>query len=635
MNRPRSISPGRKSNKKIFKSLHKLDRPRICIKRRLGGIGDVLMSLSSLKAIKDYLPNSYVTYATDVKYMNGSLEKIVRHNPFCDRVIPYKDIRDSEYDLIVDITITGLNKEKPKTIPPNRIDLFAEEIGIESLNDPTPIYEVTEEERKEAKEFLKNKFGAGYKKKKFIVIQARSNDVRRSWPISKVEELANKLAVGNTHVGVFDWKQNHNWSLNDNCFLYNGEIELTAALVEQADLVICPDSSILHLAGALWKPTIAIFGPIAVESRCNHYPTVKPISLKLRCQPCFYLPVCQRSKKTIYMDCLERISVDLVYKEALGLLNKEPEPYTPVEYGKDLTRHKTDNIVLIKRTTAGIGDLVMAMNGIENLTKRFPGKEIHLAIRKNLFPAAENNPYIHKIIDVEKPINLKRYFARFDISIPCAKYESSRIALGKEVQKTRVEIFAEALGTRELVDDILPRFYLTPEEIKCGSKLVQRITEKNRPNICISLQSAEDYRSYPHFEELLELLKFKNMNPIILQLGERIDGYHHFPEKTLREAASILYASDGLITVDTGWLHIAAALKKKIVALFGPIDYRARCKRYQNTKVIIADKKKCIPCWRNSIIKCKLSNTLENSKCLEEISPKLIANTAIDFFRSE
>ena len=58
------------------------DRPIICIKRRLGGIGDVIMTTPLLKAMKKLLPNCHLIYATDIAYSNGALADIINHNPY-------------------------------------------------------------------------------------------------------------------------------------------------------------------------------------------------------------------------------------------------------------------------------------------------------------------------------------------------------------------------------------------------------------------------------------------------------------------------------------------------------------------------------------------------------------------------
>ena len=61
-------SKKRKPNTKI--RLDKLLRsasPKICIKRRLGGIGDVLMTTPLIKAMKMLIPQCHLIYATDLK----------------------------------------------------------------------------------------------------------------------------------------------------------------------------------------------------------------------------------------------------------------------------------------------------------------------------------------------------------------------------------------------------------------------------------------------------------------------------------------------------------------------------------------------------------------------------------------
>ena len=60
----------------------------------------------------------------------------------------------------------------------------------------------------------------------------------------------------------------------------------TAALVEQTDLVICPDSSMLHLAGALGKKIVTIFVPIPPMSRINHYYNTTAVRVDMPCHPC-------------------------------------------------------------------------------------------------------------------------------------------------------------------------------------------------------------------------------------------------------------------------------------------------------------------------------------------------------------
>lgn len=130
--------------------------------------------------------------------------------------------------------------------------------------------------------------------------------------------------------------------------------------------------------------------------------------------------------------------------------------------------------------------------------------------------------------------------------------------------------------------------------------------------------SAEAYRDYP--KERQEVLIAK----LLIDYNLLIIGDHAEKEYksaisikgfSIRKWASLLKECDAFLSVDTGPLHVAAALGIPTIALFGPIDYKARCKGYNNVTAIVADLA-CIPCWRNSIVQCKQSKTLESSRCM-------------------
>jgi heptosyltransferase-2 len=147
--------------------------------------------------------------------------------------------------------------------------------------------------------------------------------------------------------------------------------------------------------------------------------------------------------------------------------------------------------------------------------------------------------------------------------------------------------------------------------------------------LCIGLGSAELYRNWPYkyYIELLELLR---EDYSLVLLGSKDSNI--YPSYTIdfrgigfRESCAVLKLSDGLLTVDTSFLHASAAFGIPTIALFGPIDYRARCKGYNNVLVVKSDLP-CIPCWRNGDIKCKLCNSNEEySKCMTSIYPKRLS----------
>ena len=604
--------------------------PKILIKRRLGGIGDVIMTTPLLTALKELIPRCEITYATDMTYSDGALAQVIQHNPYVDRLIPNEMVRDAEYDYAVDITATGLNRERSGTVPPNRIDMFAEEVGVSIDADPVPVYIVEANERTKAIEEI-DRLTGGRQGKTILAIQTRSNDARRTWPLDKVQKLAELLTEDeNTHVLLFDWGSTvKRWvSTNPRIHLVmNRSLPDTAALVQQMDTVICPDSSMLHIAGALNKKIVTIFGPIPPQSRINHYQNATAVFLDLPCKNCWYTPRCTKSVGN-KMECLTEISPEMVKTVVEKKLIEPLQTQKSIVYGKDLTNRGQDPIILVRRETSGLGDLLMTTPAISALKARYPDKEIHVACQKNTWPVLQNNPNIDQILDVSDNFNYKRYFMVIDISSPCARYESTRVAAGKAVQKSRVEIFAEAMGVRNLITSLKPTYNVTEEEAKWAKDFLKQTTNPGQLKIAVGVSSAELYRNWPeeNYQALFNMLKDR-FELIVLDHSRKhmytgIVDACGFP---LRKAIAVLSQCDGLITVDTSLLHFAAALEVPTVAIFGPIDYKPRCKGYNNITVIKSELP-CIPCWRNSQIACQRKGMVKcYSECIEKISPKEIA----------
>lgn len=610
-------------------------RPRILIKRRLGGIGDVIMSTPLLKHIKRLIPTCELTYATDLKYSWGALAEVIKHNPYVDILTGNGEYTESDYDYSIDITSTGLNREKAGTIPPNRIDMFAEAVGIDVSSDPEPDWIVTGQEREEAKKLVKKYIPDGKARKdyKLVMIQCRSNDSRRCWPVEHVDKLADLLARKENYiVFLMDWGSSVDlWKDRTRVHAIKDQpLVETAAFMQQIDLVICPDSALLHLAGALNKKTVAIFGPIPPQSRVNHYPNCTAVYRKLACSFCWYEPKCNKHNGS-KLECLTKLLPETVYDEAVKKVNNPDVTMKNIKYGSDLTSKGQDNIILVKRQHGGMGDILMTGPALKALKSKFPNRELHYAIPKLYHEMMSNLPFIDRVLDIHQPINYKRYYMTMDISNPDSRYESARVTAGKRVEKSRVEIYAEALGVRGLLTSHLPEYIVTNKEKIWAKTFLASHKLDKKPIVAVQLESAEKYRNYPEdkFTKLFELLA-KDFNIIMLG-GKRKGEYKSVVDArgfSIREMAAVMSLCDVLITVDTGPLHLGAALDLPIVALFGPIDYRVRCKGHKRT-IALTVEMNCVPCWRNCNIACKENGSvIDYSECMKKISPKAIANIA-------
>jgi len=88
-------------------------------------------------------------------------------------------------------------------------------------------------------------------------------------------------------------------------------------------------------------------------------------------------------------------------------------------------------------------------------------------------------------------------------------------------------------------------------------------------------------------------------------------------QTSLPELVEWIRLSELMICNDTGPMHIAAALGKPVVAMFGPTDPR-RTGPYRQTQDVIQVELPCVPCFSAA---CANARPLE---CLFEITPRAV-----------
>ena len=82
-----------------------------------------------------------------------------------------------------------------------------------------------------------------------------------------------------------------------------------AALLAISDLVICQDSGPMHIAAALGKPVVALFGPTSPARTGPYCPAARVVTLSLECAPCY-----SRTCPFGHQRCLRDLEVDRVLR---------------------------------------------------------------------------------------------------------------------------------------------------------------------------------------------------------------------------------------------------------------------------------------------------------------------------------
>lgn len=199
----------------------------------------------------------------------------------------------------------------------------------------------------------------------------------------------------------------------------------------------------------------------------------------------------------------------------------------------------------------------------------------------------------------------------FEIAKLKYKHEPYQLKLFQEevdfadrfLKNNRVEKKGVIIGINTGAGKVFANKYLKPERI---AGLIKLLTRKTDVKILLLGGPLE-----------------KENNKYILKMtkGRRvIDGGC---EHSLREFSALVDRCSGVITADTLALHIAIALNKPVVALFGP-TCNQEIELYNRGKKIVTDAD-CAPCYKN---KCYVSFT-----CMDKIKLEKIADAVDNLFK--
>lgn len=292
---------------------------RVCIQRSCGGLGDILMCTPVFQAIKEQYPAVELTFAIDLKSAGDTYYQLVKNNPYIDKIVSCREVNRDHYHLFKDISSVCLAYENSGLPWINRIDIFANSCGFK-LKNPSVYYKVEDSERQWATAFIAKALGESQRKdKKLVMLHTASFDIKRTWPIKKYSELITLLNQKRSDVIYFvnDFqKLNPYWSSMKNVVdVSQFKIREVAAITEQMDLFVGPDSGPMHLAGAIGTPGVILFGSIPPASRINHYASLEAItSTGLACLGCGY-KACPFNIK-----CMTSLSAEAVCDKMLPLL---------------------------------------------------------------------------------------------------------------------------------------------------------------------------------------------------------------------------------------------------------------------------------------------------------------------------
>ena len=285
--------------------------PRVLVVR-FSSLGDVVLITPLLRAIRRRHPAAHITVLTRTRYA-----ELFEDNPAVDRVIPFDpaagwaglraQLAPAHYDVRLDLQDSlrsrrlrrrlggpwgvaprrraarlaliwlGWDRYRPPQPVPETYFVAARSLEVQPDGKPPEVFPSPADVERAAELVPRG----------CVILAPGASRAAKRWPPGAWRALARRLqqrghpvaAVGDAHERVL---------LGDGIIeAYGLSLRATAAVLERARVVIGNDSGLLHLATAVSRPVVAIFGPTVPAFGYAPYGVPTGIVQRpLACRPC-------------------------------------------------------------------------------------------------------------------------------------------------------------------------------------------------------------------------------------------------------------------------------------------------------------------------------------------------------------
>lgn len=304
--------------------------------------------------------------------------------------------------------------------------------------------------------------------------------------------------------------------------------------------------------------------------------------------------------------------------------------------------------VTVIRQLGGVGDMLMLSPVFRGLKEKY-GRRCRVTVatswlyKSGCLPLLlKGNPYIDHVSRVE-PTDFAPFLLRYqkreyasvpydeiphcvldadlvcDVNVCCAIRESQQ---QPRVRDHRTDIWCEAVGVQPSVKR--PILYLSKDELREGKDWCDHYLGVG-VRVGLVLDAVSPYRIWPTeyshlFAQEATLLGYKM---VTLDATKKVDGVVPCVGKNIRQVAAIIAHLDGVISHDTGLLHIAGAVGTPVLGLFGSTDGAIRMREYAGHYTVANNLAECAPCWYTNPC-AREKDTRKHIVCMKRIRPELV-----------
>ena len=305
---------------------------------RMIGIGDVVMTIPLLKSIKDSYPNAHITYYTG-EVGKWSLLDV----PFVDRVEvvdfdfahsghpatppPLRNKHDVMLNLVNRVDFGNIVLQRPRA--DNFILVSRYQSGLDLRLNQSFIIPEMKVDTAWAQELLSLN-GVDPQLDVIIGCQITSHGIPRRWPSEKWCKLATALPEIK-FIFFSDEPRIFSMPVPPNVINTSGMLGVPEfiSLLGVCDVLVCPDSSFMHLGARLRKRTIILAGSTDPKLHLKYYPkdlfTIIWAEQRPKCSPCYDWQLSSCQGKIGAPWCMNRIKVRQVANAILSVLEEDKD----------------------------------------------------------------------------------------------------------------------------------------------------------------------------------------------------------------------------------------------------------------------------------------------------------------------